>query len=128
MEYNTLKTINPTLDDVTLNSSIWLCSRLMPALGHENVSFPHYRIINNNAMRTADFTDLQITALLGMDDNETIVNLESGAGSLSYNGCWTVNNNTVIGRGHSSYGLICPFNTYNVGYRYKRNWRPSIVN
>jgi len=135
MDYEKPTTFNPSIEDVTVKSSIWLASRLMPAKGHEKISFPHFRIVNNTGMRTADFTDLNIDALLGINDSEAVVDFESSTASLTWRGCWTINNNSIIGRGHNSFNLVCPFNTFNVGYRYKKptaqnpnGWRPSRVN
>jgi len=128
MNYEKLKTINPSIEDVTIKSSIWLASRLMPAKGHELISFPHFRTINKTAMRICNFSDLNINGLLGMNDSEAIINLESSASNLVWNGCWAISNQTIIGRGHSSFGLVCPFNTFNVGIKYKNGWRPSRVN
>ena len=42
MEYKPLKTMNPTLDDVTVKSSEWLAARgIMPGKGNELISIPH---------------------------------------------------------------------------------------
>ena len=128
MDYAPLQRINPSQIDVTVNSSIWFCSRLKPGKGNSLISFPHYRQINNRGMRTCNNADLMIGGLLGMNDNEQIINLESSAGSLSWKGLWTINNQPIIGRGHSTAGLVCPMNTHNAGRRYKLGWRPSIVN
>jgi len=128
MEYSPLKTFNPSIDDVTIKSSIWLSSRLMPAKGHTKISFPHFRIVGNTAMRTGDFSDFNTAALLGINDSNSVINFESSAGSLAWKGCWSINSNAVIGRGHATLGLICPLSTFNAGYRYKRGWRPSRVN
>ena len=124
MEYNTLKTMNPTDDDLTIKSSIWLCSRLMPGKGNNKISFPHFNIINNTGMRSVDFTDLMITGLIAMNNNETLVNLLSSVSSLIYTGLWSINNQPVIGHATIAKGLTAPFNTFNMGYRYKRGWRP----
>ena len=124
MTYSPLRTINPSAADVTVNSSLWLASRLMPGKGNALCSFPHYRNIGNAGMRTCANNDLTTAALLGMSDSQTIVNLENSAGSLAWRGLWTISSQTVIGRGHAA-GLVCPLNSYNVGYRYKRGWRPA---
>ena len=127
MEYKLLRRINPTDEDLTAASSIWLASRIMPGKGNTLVSFPHFRIINNAAARTGAFSSFNTAALLAMNDNAAIVNVESAARNIVWRGCWVEGNRTVIGRGHASLGLICPLNTFNVGYRYRRGWRANRV-
>jgi len=124
MEYKPLKTLNPTDEDLTIKSSIWLCSRLMPGKGNNRISFPHFTVINNTGMRTAEFSDFMMTGLIGMANNETLVNLLSSVSSLVFNGIWTINNQPVIGHATNTKGLVAPFNTFNMGYRYKKGWRP----
>lgn len=128
MEYNALNILNPTDDDIKNKSSIWLASRIAPGKGNVLISFPDWRnnSTHNGAAMTCLNSDLMTTALLGSAGN-AIVNLESSAGSLIWKGIWTINDQVIIGRGQVSLGLICPLNTYNVGYRYKRGWRPSRV-
>jgi hypothetical protein len=128
MEYNPLVTLNPTDKDLTLNSSKWIASRIAPGKGNELISFADNKIQNNAVARTCLNSDLLTTALLGMNNADNIVNLESYATSLLWQGIWIINNQPVIGRCHSNYGLVAPLNTFNAGYRYKKGWRPSRVN
>ena len=123
MEYKPLVTMNPSDEDLTINSSVWLASRLMPGKGNEKVSFPHFKLINDAGMRTVDNDDLQ-DGLIGMDDDEQIIDLTDEAESLEFKGCWTINEQTIIG--HCDNGLVAPFNTFNMGYRYKLGWRPHV--
>jgi hypothetical protein len=127
MEYKPLKTMNPSDTDLTVNSSIWLASRIMPGKGNGKISFTHYRIINNAGARTAELSDLCLGGMIAMDDDEGFIDLEASAGALAWNGCWTVNGLPVIGHADAALGLVAPFNTFNAGYRYKRSWRPAYV-
>ena len=128
MEYNPLATLNPTQEDVTRNSSIWLASRIAPAKGDELCCFSDNKVLNNASARTIDNSALRIAALLGMNNSQNIINLESQAASLVWQGCWIINNQPVIGRGHAAHGLVAALNTYNIGLRYRRGWRPTHVN
>ena len=128
MEYYPLKTINPGYEDITVKSSIWLCSRLMPGRGNELVSFPHFRNIRNTGMRSALLTELRLAGLIGLTDNGTLVNLLAGVPSLIYRGLWTINELPIVGQATIANGLVAPFNTFNMGYRYRRGWRPVRVN
>ena len=128
MKYNPLKTMNPTDEDLTLNSSVWLASRLMPGRGHNRVSFPHFKIINNAAMRTCFNSTLMTTGLLAMTGAETVANLQASAGSMVWRGCWGINEQPVIGHCTQAQGLAAPINTFNAGYRYRRGWRPRRTN
>ena len=132
MEYKPLKTMNPADTDLTLNSSIWLASRLMPGKGTSTdssiVCVPDFNVTNGQSMRTCENNDLMSDNLLGIQTSDnTIVNYEGNASSIVWRGCWVSGTSPLIGRG-SAYGLICPFNTFNVGYRYKKGWRPLIAN
>jgi hypothetical protein len=100
----------------------------MPAKGNELISFPHYRVINETGMRTAEYNDLKIPGLIAMNDNEKLINLQTSADQLEWKGLWTIDGQPVIGHCTNEEGLTAPFNTFNVGYRYKRGWRPSCVN
>jgi hypothetical protein len=123
MEYKQLVRNNPTDENLTKDSSIWLASRIMPGKGNKLISFPHFLVINNAGARTCLNSDLMINGMIGMADNETFSTIS--AASLVWKGCWTVNNQTVIGHCTNAKGLVSPFNAFNVGYRYKRGWRPS---
>ena len=125
MEYKQLVRNNPTDENLTKDSSIWLASRIMPGRGNNKISFPHFLIINNTGMRTADFSDFDITGLIGMNNNEKLINLSSSVLLLVFNGIWTINNQPVIGYSTITNGLVIPFNTHNIGYRYKKGWRPT---
>jgi len=127
MQYNPLTTLNPAQEDVTRNSSIWLASRISPAKGDELCCFPDNKVLNDAAARTVSNDSLRTTALLGMDNSQNIINLESQAASLVWQGCWIINNQPVIGRGHAAHGLVAALNTYNIGLRYRRGWRPVRV-
>ena len=128
MKYNPLKTMNPTDEDLTLNSSVWFASRLMPGRGHNRVSFPHFRILYNAAMRTCFNSALITTGLLAMTDAEAIANLQASAGAMDWRGCWGINEQPVIGHCTQAQGLAAPMNTFYAGYRYRRGWRPQRVN
>jgi len=129
MEYKIPVRNNPTDENLTKDSSIWLASRIMPGKGSDLISFSNYVIQNEAATWTCNNNDLMINALLGLSaDTLSIINLDNNISSLSWNGCWTINQQAVIGKGHSSLGLVCPFNSFNVGYQYKKGWRPSRVN
>ena len=128
MQYNPLTTLNPTQEDVTRNSSIWLASRISPAKGDELCCFPDNKVLNDAAARTVSNDSLRTTALLGMNNAQNIINLESQAGSLLWQGCWVINGQPVIGRGHATHGLVAALNTFNAGLRYRRGWRPNFVN
>jgi hypothetical protein len=128
MEYAPLKTMNPSLDDITINSSAWLSARgIMPGKGNENVSVPHFLIQNSASARTVNFSDLYLDGLLGLDSSQTIINLSGSVGSLTWNGCWAINNQVIIGHCTIQKGIVAPFNTFNMGYRYKLGWRPNRV-
>ena len=133
MEYNLLVRNNPTGANLTQGSSQWLASRIMPGKGTSTdislICIPDFNVTDGAAMRTCANGDVKIAALLGINpSNNTIVNYESNASSIVWRGCWVSGNSPLIGRGHATLGLICPFNTFNVGYRYsKRNWRPNRV-
>ena len=134
MQYNVLVRNNPTGTNLTQASSQWLASRLMPGKGTSTdtslICVPSFTVTNGIAMRTCENGDVKTAALLGINSSaNTAGNYESSAGSIVWRGCWMSGNNPLIGRGHASLGLTCPFNTFNVGYRYKkRNWRPNRVN
>jgi len=121
MEYNKQRTMNPTDDDLTIKSSIWLASRIMPGKGNKKISFTHFKVINDTGARTADFADFNFTGMAAINNNENIVMQEPT--NLIYKGCWTVFDFAVIGHSIATKGLVTPFNTFNVGYRYKRGWR-----
>jgi len=127
MQYNPLAILNPTQEDVTRNSSIWLASRIAPAKGDELCCFPDNKILDNAAARTISNSSLRTAALLGMNNSQNIINVESLAASLLWQGCWAINNQPVIGMGHAAHGLVAALNTYNVGLRYRRGWRPARV-
>jgi hypothetical protein len=136
MNYNPLKTINPFDTDLTVNSSLWLASRIMPGKGYGKISFTHYKIINDTGARTAELSDFKITelflnhvqGLIGITNAESLIDLQPSISSLSWKGCWTVNEQAIIGHATAAQGLVAPFNSFNVGYRYKRGWRPNHVN
>ena len=128
MEYRLLVRHNPTDENLTKDSSVWLASRIMPGKGNDKISFSHFLEINETGMRTADFDDLKINGLIAMNDDEKLINVQPSASSLVFNGLWTINNQPVIGHATVTKGLVAPFNTFNMGYRYKRGWRPSNVN
>jgi len=127
MEYAPLRAINPSDADLTTRSSAWLASRLMPGRGPEGICVPHFRAVNNAAMRTCENADCMAGALLAIGDGEAIKDVESMAGDLAWRGLWAVGNLAVIGRGHSVLGLVAPFSTFNMGYRYRMGWRPRRV-
>ena len=128
MQYNPLKTLNPSDEDMTANSSIWLCSRIMPGRGNDKISFPHFRILFNTGARVCDFSDLMINGIMGINDSGDMTNMSSQTSVLEYKGLWTIHNKAVIGECSSSSGLVFPFNTFNIGQRYKNGWRASRGN
>ena len=123
MVYNPLRTMNPSDEDLTIKSSIWLCSRLMPGKGNNKISFPNFMQINNTGMRTAELADLMLTGLIAMNNSEALINLLSSVSELVFNGLWAINNQPVIGHATAAKGLVAPFNTFNMGYRYKKGFR-----
>ena len=126
MQYKPLRTMNPTEEDMTRNSSIWLSSRIMPGIGNDKVSFPSFREINNSGARIGDLWDFEAqTGLVSVTDSGAISNVENATNSLEYRGHWVINNNAVVGRCQGGVGLTCPFNTFNVGQKYKNGWRPQ---
>ena len=132
MNYVPLIRNNPTDADLTIGSSQWLSSRLMVGKGtstsNSKICVPSFNLVNNISMRIIDNSDMMDSNLLGIQvSNNTIQNYENVASTIVWQGCWTSSENPIIGKGHSSYGLVCPFNTFNVGFRYKRGWRPSRV-
>ena len=116
---------------MTQGSSAWLASRLVPARTvNGRTVWIDNKIINNNVSRTISSAHLGSahgTALLGMDASQNIINLAASAASLVWRGLWVINNQPIIGENRATTGLIVPFNTFNVGYRYRRGWRPSVV-
>jgi len=128
MEYNPLVTLNPNDNDLTVKSSVWIASRISPSKGKNLISFPDNKITGNASAYTCLNNDLLVTALLGMNNNKNIINLDNNISSLLYKGIWTINNQPVIGRCHATYGITAPFNLFNVGYRYKKGWRVNRVN
>ena len=130
MEYNPLKTMNPTDEDLTLNSSVWLTSRLMPGKGNNNkISFPDFRIRHNAAMRTVPNFNA-FNGLAAMHNDEAIFDATTYINhyGLGWAGMWSSNFQPIIGHCTQAQGLIAPMNTFNIGYRYRRGWRPSRVN
>lgn len=123
MEYKQLIRNNPTDENLTKDHSIWLASRIMPGKGNDFCSFCHYQIINNAATWICENSDLMNDALLGMNSMGEIINMENNVDLLIWNGCWTINDQPVIGRGNINRGLTTPLNTHNVGRKYKENWR-----
>jgi len=123
MEYKLLIRNNPTDENLTKDSSIWLSSRIMPSKGNSLISFPHFLVIDDTGARTCSNSDLLIDGMIGMADNETFATMS--ASLLVWRGCWAVNNQCIIGHCTNTKGLVSPFNTFNVGYRYKRGWRPT---
>ena len=121
MEYKPLQTMNPANADLTVNHSIWLCSRLMPGKGNLKSSFPHYRVINNTGMRLGD---IYLDGIIAMNDSEDLIDVMGNIYDIEWKGIWTSNNQPIIGECSNAKGLITPFNMFNVGYRYKQNWRP----
>jgi len=141
MEYKPLVQFNPANTDLTQGSSQWLASRLMPGKGtatdNSLICVPDFKITNGTAMRTCANGDVKTSTILGIDPStNTVANCESSARLFAWRGCWVSGNSSLvsensplIGRGHAAVGLICPFNTFNAGYQYKKNgWRPSRVN
>ena len=130
MQYAPLIRFNPTLSNINADSSAWLCSRLMVGRGRLGVSVPDYQTINGISMRHVESVDIRnaIQGLLAVNPNTNlIVTLgSSGISGMVYKGLWVANDNhPVIGMSNAT-GLTTPFNTYNVGLRYKNGWRPSI--
>jgi hypothetical protein len=124
MLYESLKTMNPSQEDVTIKSSKWLAARgIMPGKGKAGVSFPDFI----NGVKTCPISDLTADALLSvLTAFNVIIGIESNAGSIVWKGCWTYNSLPVICRGGAA-GAITPINKFNVGQQYKKGWRPSIV-
>ena len=137
MEYKPLQTMNPTDEDLTLNSSVWLASRLMPGKGHDRVSFPDSKITHNAAMRTCSHSDLQFNGIaIFEEETETIGGQDAIVLNMFWNGIWRglvsrigfiTDEFTIIGHCTNAHGLVAPMNTFNVGYQYRRGWRPSRV-
>ena len=125
MMYRRIIQMNPNDNELTVNSSLWWASRIPVGLGSFGVSVPSWR---EARMRTCDPPSLATSALLSMDDNGNIVNDEAQAATMTWRGTWGIGNNAVIGRGLNWVGLVCPMNTYNVGYRYRNGLRPQRVN
>ena len=131
MTYQPLVQFNPTQDDVTINSSYWLASRLNVGMGITKICFPFYLSQNNAAMRVISISDIVPTNdnyLIQIDtapSNPVKSNILSSAyaTNLEWKGCWTLNGKAIIGHVHTSF---MPFNKYNIGYRYKRGWRPEL--
>jgi len=127
MRYAPLRTMNPTDNDLTVASSIWLASRIPAVMGAWGGALPNFRVVGDSAMRTFDSGDFLANGMQAVGDANIIVNRESTASQLIWRGLWADGNYIVVGRGHSQLGLICPFNGYNVGYRYRNGWRTQRV-
>ena len=132
MEYNPLNTVNPTAQDITEKSSVWIASRIMPGKGNSKISFSFINQINNGAAFTCTGNDLYLMGLIGMSAAMSPIVLHNGnpatSASIAYKGVWVgTNDEPVIGVCSSFTGLAAPFNSFNMGYRYKKGWRPSYV-
>lgn len=118
--------MNPNDNDLTEGSSRWLASRIMPGRGAAGISFSSFISLRNRGARNCLNSDLMTSELLGLNSSdESIVSWESVKTNLMWRGLWTVANYPVIGRGHTTYGLTVPFNSFNVGYRYRTGWIPK---
>ena len=122
--------INPTLDDVTAGSSAWIASRIRPGRGVLGVSLSHHRIVGNAAARIATTGPataglMCVTVANNTFRNATLAEIQR----LEWNGIWTIASQTQAAVGHNmpALGLVAPLNTFNMGYRYRRGWRPQRV-
>jgi len=141
MEYSPLKTLNPSDEDLTIKSSHWIRSRLMPGRGFAGVSFPTIQHNDQELlMVTSELSSLNVAPGLYV-----FVIVSAGIGgifpvpqanipTMQWNGLWVSSptagmppNSPIIGGCIPSGGLVTPFNTFNIGYRYRRGWRPSRV-
>lgn len=134
MEYEPLVQFNPTEENITGDSSVWLAARgLMPSRVGNNVACPHFQMYDDMAMRTIQNDELLYPiangqGLIGLTNGGAgiLSDQESNYADLEWSGIWQVNGEASLGCADNS-GLIAPFNTFNAGYRYKDGWRPQHV-
>jgi len=123
--------MNPSMTDVTVGSSTWLASRVRPGRNAAGVSFTHHLVTNGAAARVSplsDFTGIGsgLAVCVAITNAIRAANVTETNG-LEWTGCWTTGGGLIaIGHAEPAHGLVAPFNTFNIGYRYRnRGWRPS---
>ena len=126
MNYSPLVALNPSDIDLTLNHSRWLSSRLRPGRGTAGVVISEHRIVPDRGAVTAPLSDFNLDGMVSLDIDGTLgVSNET----LVWRGHWTTNaGNPSIGHCVAGKGLVVPLNTFNVGYRHQKGWRPQRVN
>ena len=77
-------------------------------------------------MRVMRNEDLyHIDGLAGLSNENEVIELEPK--NLSWSGIWQADGQAAIGHATENIGLTVPFNTFNIGCRYKQGWRPKYV-
>ena len=125
MTYSQLRATNPSDDDLTRASSIWMASRVPSGRGAAGAAVPHFRDVGGSAMRALENGDLRAAGLLAANDAGAVVEARSDA--LAWRGLWAAGIDAAIGRGHPAHGLVFPLSTFNAGYRCRGGWRPGNV-
>ena len=136
-DYRPLVQFNPTEKNMREDSSLWLAQRgLMPGVGNSLISFPQQSVATDGyAARTCLRTDIaaeaagQFAVVYFNKDTQQI--LRTTSFSLQWRGQWMQN---VGNKFHTAIGvstsqrLSAPFNSFNVGFQCRKNWRPKIAN
>lgn len=121
MEYKPLQTMNPTQDDVSVKSSNWLMSRIMPGKGNGFITSPS----GSGALSIGE-NDAKLSGMVMIADSSTVTTITNEAmPSIEWKGAWLASAYFLLGHCSATKGLAAPLNTFNAGYRYKRGWRPK---
>jgi len=121
MVYEPLQALNPTVDDITVKSSNWLASRIMPGKGNDFITSP-----SGFGAMSIGKDDVKQNGMIMIVNSNTVTTISNEAmPSIEWGGAWTTSRTFLLGHCSATKGLVAPLNTFNAGYRYRMGWRPK---